>query len=183
MTPADDVDYSSRLNYHVMNAPRLVAEQQESLGRQAYNSALFEAARRGPQNDPGPSSYLPGLSGYLPEQDQSLYGYRADGSPKGKGYFGPLLRADGKTITELSIGVEFDGVETEIPLLVPTFTREEILIAQAGLKPTQAMIDKAIEFAKQRMANGRSVWAEENERYELPSFTHPSLTVPKAGAQ
>lgn len=45
---------------------------------------------------------------------------------KGLGYFGKLKRPDGNVSTELSIGVNIDGKEIEIPSLVPTLTQEEI---------------------------------------------------------
>ena len=50
---------------------------------------------------------------------------RADGTPKGEGYFGKLKRPDGDVSTELSIGVNLGGKETEIPTLVPTLSEEE----------------------------------------------------------
>ena len=49
---------------------------------------------------------------------QNVYGLREDGTVKGRGWLGPLKTMDGKTMTEKSIGVEIDGKETLIPLIV-----------------------------------------------------------------
>ncbi|MFA6717450.1 MAG: hypothetical protein WCS15_00015 [Prevotella sp.] len=95
------------------------------------------------------------------------YGTRADGTQKGKGYFGELKRPDGKISTELSIGVNFDGKEVEIPSLVPTLTQEEIKYLLNGGKPTEAIIQKAVDHAKKRMANGRSPFAQDGEQVSL----------------
>jgi hypothetical protein len=54
------------------------------------------------------------------------FGTRPNGQPKGMGWLGMLRRPNGDYSTELSIGVEIDGKETEIPLLVPTLSPEEI---------------------------------------------------------
>jgi len=88
------------------------------------------------------------------------YGKRADGTEKGEGYFGKLDRPDGKISTELSIGVELDGKEVEIPSLVPTLTEEEKQYLLDGNEPTEAIIKKAVEHAKKRMAEGKSPFAD-----------------------
>lgn len=92
------------------------------------------------------------------------YGSRQDGTRKGSGYFGELQRPDGNVSTELSIGMEIDGRETEIPLLVPTLTQDEInwLLSQENLDPQsvpQEIIDKAYDHAIQRMQQGQSPFA------------------------
>lgn len=83
---------------------------------------------------------------------------------KGPGFWGTLQRPDGQTSTELSIGVEFDGKETEIPSLVPTLTRAEVDHMLAGNKPTLEIVRKAVEHAKKRMAEGKDVFAQEGEQ-------------------
>jgi len=91
------------------------------------------------------------------------YGNRIDGTPKGNGYFGPLKRPDGDISTELSIGVDFDGKETQIPAIVPTLTQQEVDHLLSGKKLTPAMAKKAITFAKTRMAAGKSPFAQPDE--------------------
>jgi hypothetical protein len=99
----------------------------------------------------------------------SDYGKRADGSPKGLGFFGELKRPDGYTSTELSIGVNMNGKETEIPLLVPTLTREEVDYLLRGGEPTPTLVDKAVGFAQQRMKAGKPFFADDGEQVPLPA--------------
>ncbi len=68
------------------------------------------------------------------------YGKRPDGSKKGRGYFGEIKRPDGAVSTELSVSVEFDGKEQEIPLLVPTLSRSEIDRLIGGERPDDGMV-------------------------------------------
>src|SRR3990167_6606954 len=89
----------------------------------------------------------------------SKYGRRLDGTSKGEGYFGPLKRPDGGISTELSIGVDFDGQETEIPLLIPTLTQPEIDLLLSGEKPTSEIVDKAVSHARMRLKQGKSPFA------------------------
>lgn len=84
------------------------------------------------------------------------YGQRPDGSNKGPGFMGELPNKMGGISTELSIGVEFDGQETEIPTLVPTLSKEEVDYMLAGFEPTEEIIDKAVEHARQRIDAGKS---------------------------
>jgi len=92
------------------------------------------------------------------------YGMRADGTPKGKGYLGELKRKDGRVSTEISIGVELDGKETEIPTLVPTLTKEEVNYLlndwREGMKIPEPIVRKAVEHAKKRMKSGLSPFAD-----------------------
>jgi len=88
------------------------------------------------------------------------YGPRVDGTQKGNGFLGPLRTTTGETATEISIGVNIDGKETQIPSLVPTLTPGEVTSLLAGEKPTPAIVDKAVAHAKQRMAEGKSPFAD-----------------------
>lgn len=101
-----------------------------------------------------------------PSNDRvSSYGNRQDGTPKGAGYFGeiPNPGKPGSYSTELSIGVNLGGKEHEIPLLVPTLTPNEVQKALAG-QQTDAMVDKAVAHAKQRMKSGKSPFAQPGEK-------------------
>lgn len=96
------------------------------------------------------------------------YGQREDGTEKGSGYFGELKRPDGKISTELTVGVEIDGKETQIPTLVPGLSKAQVDHLLAGGKPTDAIVDKAVAHARKRMKDGKSVFAEPGERFERP---------------
>ena len=86
------------------------------------------------------------------------WGKRGDGSPKGRGYLGVQKMTDGsdKDITEMSVGVNIDGRDMEIPTVVPTLTLEEYQTLKAGLKPSTEIINKAVKHAKERMKENKS---------------------------
>lgn len=85
---------------------------------------------------------------------------RPDGTRKGQGFLGPLKFKDGRTSTELSIGVNLNGKETEIPSLVPTLTPAEIQHLLNGGEPHEGIVQKAVDHAKMRMQRGLPVFAE-----------------------
>ena len=94
------------------------------------------------------------------------YGNRADGTEKGMGYFGELKRPDGAISTEVSVGVNIGGKEMDIPSLVPTLTKEEIntvLSLKDGQPMPESIVRKAAEFAKKRIAEGKSPFAGPGE--------------------
>lgn len=102
----------------------------------------------------------------------SDYGNRADGTKKGAGYFGELKRPDGSVSTELSIGVGFDDGEHEIPMLVPTLSRSEINHLLNGGDPTPEIVKKSVAHARSRMAAGRGVFADDDDKpVEPPAET------------
>ena len=106
-----------------------------------------------------------------PEQmDDSMY--RPDGSVKSmKGYLGAMERQDGTVSTEISAGFEIDGKEMDIPLMVPGLTKEEIdYLLTADIQGEDffknmpdSIPDKAIEHAKKRMKEGKSVFYQDGE--------------------
>jgi len=103
-----------------------------------------------------------------PGADKSKWNKRADGSEKGQGFLGLLKRPDGKVSSEISVGVEINGKEVEIPTMVPTLTQEELdyLInnpVEQGHPIPQAIIQKAVEHAKMRMQKGLSPFAQPGE--------------------
>ena len=97
---------------------------------------------------------------------------RADGSQKGTGFLGPLKRKDGGVSTELTIGVNLGGKETNIPTLVPTLTEQEkqYLLNTDPLKLDwqssvgKGIMQKAVDHANQRVASGRSVFADQQDQ-------------------
>lgn len=94
--------------------------------------------------------------------------WRADGTPKGDGFLGRLRRPDGKVSSEISVGVNLDGKEVEIPALVPTLTADEVstlLKLDVGKEPVpQPIVDKAVAFARERLAQGQSPFAGPGEQ-------------------
>ena len=100
------------------------------------------------------------------------YGNRLDGTKKGLGFLGELKRPDGAVSTELSIGVNFDGKEREIPALVPTLTKQEVDYLLNGGKPTKEIVRKAVEHARGRISSGKSPFAENGEQASSSGFTY-----------
>jgi len=109
---------------------------------------------------------MPGL--VEQQMPASPFGPRTDGSAKGMGYFGEIKRPDGKVSTEISVGVNIEGKELEIPLLVPGLTKSEIQHLLNDGEPTDAIVGKAVLFARQRMKKGLSPFASEEDRYPMP---------------
>jgi len=98
--------------------------------------------------------------------DRSQWDKRADGSEKGDGWLGVMRRPDGKVSSELSIGVEINGKEVEIPSMVPTLTKDEIdwlLNHPPSARMPASIVQKAADFARQRMAQGKSPFRQRGE--------------------
>lgn len=99
------------------------------------------------------------------------YGLRPDGTPKGDGWLGPLTNSLGQTVTEWSMqsdAVTRNGRRIDFPTVVPTLTKDElaaVLAASAGGKPDEGLYasaqQKAVDFARGRIARGLDVWAPE----------------------
>jgi hypothetical protein len=86
------------------------------------------------------------------------YGMRhnpADGK-KYTGWKGIHINKEGKKVTEHSMGFGMNGKEVEIPMIVPSTTKEEIDIILKKGQPTSIMIKKAIAHAEKRIAEGKS---------------------------
>jgi hypothetical protein len=99
----------------------------------------------------------------IEEWKNTDYGLRKDGTKKGRGFFGPLeMRPNGKRngqfATEISMGVNINGKEIEIPALVNSLTAEERMYLLQGNDPrNNATIKrKAIESAQKRIKAGLS---------------------------
>lgn len=96
------------------------------------------------------------------------YGNRPDGAKKGTGWLGELKRPDGNISTEIS--ASFDDVlgGKDIPLIVPTLSKEELsALLQANpddddffQKIPPSIIQKAIEHAVFRAKDGKSPFNE-----------------------
>jgi len=92
---------------------------------------------------------------------------RPDGSVKSEvGYLGPVVRDDGGTMTEFSIGVEIDGVETTVPTMIPTLTKTEIETLRTlaeGESIPEAIQVKAADHARRRIAAGLDPFYQDGE--------------------
>ena len=121
--------------------------------------------------------------------------YRRDGSIKSdQGYLGPVTnKNDGKTMTELSIGVQIDGREVEIPAMVPTLSESEIEMLRnirVGIDPIPRSIQqKAVEHARPFLEAGESPFFKgyanggDVDLYDVDIFESPldRLTQPVRG--
>jgi hypothetical protein len=115
--------------------------------------------------------------------DASKWDKRPDGSQKGTGWLGLLRRPDGGVSSEISVGVQIRGKETDIPLLVPGLSRDEVqkIIAlpndenlAKNLPP--GVLQKAQRFAEGRIAQGQSPFAGPGEK---PPVTSPDALLSK----
>ena len=99
--------------------------------------------------------------------------YRADGQMKSDvGFLGGLRSSvDSRRMTEVSIGVEIDGREMQIPTMVPTLTKAEINklrnIDYEGNPDAipESIKKKAEEHAKERLAQGLSPFYNHRQEY------------------
>ena len=129
------------------------------------------------------------------DQDIPADMYRRDGSIKSaEGYLGPVTnKNDGKTMTELSIGVQIDGREVEIPAMVPTLSESEVEMLRnirVGIDPIPRSIQqKAVEHARPFLEAGESPFFKgyanggDVDLYDADIFESPldRLTQPVRG--
>ena len=132
------------------------------------SSQLPGAVTIGTEQDNQQINRLADLESQIAPKERRGGNLRADGTEKGLGFFGELQRPDGNVSTELSIGVGFDGQETEIPTLVPTLTRTEVDSLLAGGEITEEITQKAIKHAQSRFKQGKGAFAEEGEQIGTP---------------
>ncbi len=120
-----------------------------------------------------------------PTIDPTTFDLRDDKTSKGEGFFGSLIRPDGNSVmSEYSVGVPINGKEMDIPTFVPTLTADEVgllLRLPEGKQPPQSIITKAAQFAQQRIAWGKPVFAERGEQQETmyPQFQRAKTQMPK----
>lgn len=101
---------------------------------------------------------------------------RVDGTKKGQGFFGAIKRPDGTVSTEISVGVDLNGKETEIPLMVPGLTKGELdylinndVAGKSFMKNMPpSIMDKAVEHAVMRLKNKLSPFAAPEEQIGMP---------------
>lgn len=112
---------------------------------------------------------------------------RKDGTAKGNGYLGVLKASDGKDVTEFSTSssdVKVKGKAIEFPIIVPTLTKEEVNLLLTDIIPNNkknipdAIMNKAIDHARMRIKEGKSVFAETGD-YK-PTKVTPTVTKPRS---
>ena len=84
------------------------------------------------------------------------FGLRKDGTRKGKGFLGALKRPGGGVSSELSIGVNLDGRDIEIPSLVPGLSQQQIQALLSGGQISPEVVNIAVQNARKRIAQGLS---------------------------
>lgn len=100
----------------------------------------------------------------LAEPTDPTWGTRRDGTKKGPGWLGVLRRPDGDVSTELSVTVNLNDKEIDVPLLVPTLNRQEINSLLSGAKaPSKEIVTKAVNHARSRIAAGKSPYITDEE--------------------
>lgn len=100
----------------------------------------------------------------LPLKLKKNYGKRPDGTLKKTGFLGEIKLPNGSVATEYSTqseAVKVNGKRIDFPTLVPTLTRDEILIMQKDIIPNnkpipEPIMQKAIKHAKARLAKNLS---------------------------
>jgi hypothetical protein len=131
----------------------------------------------------------------MPEDpiDRTTWDRRADGTEKGNGFLGILKRPDGRVSSEISIGIPRPngrgavppwGEGMEIPTLVPTLDASEIsylLNMKDSDKIRASIVQKAVDFAYQRIAEGKPVFAQPGEQYYHIHPQFKRLEVPTTG--
>ena len=100
----------------------------------------------------------------IPESDLR----RPDGTMKGNGFLGALLRPDGGVMSEYSVANSEQlrgpkGEYLDYPSLVPTLTAEEVMSILADKPLSPAILQKAEAFALQRRQAGLPVFAKPGE--------------------
>lgn len=118
----------------------------------------------------------------LRSQTDYGYGRRADGSLKGRGFFGPIPSVKGTVATELGANSTVDGRDLHYPLIHPNLNREQIDYLVKGGKPTPELHDLAIKHAMERLGQGLQPFAGEGDKpLPLPESA-PKLKFAMSGA-
>lgn len=107
------------------------------------------------------------------------------GEQKGEGYFGLMIRPDQSSVMgEYSVGVPVGGKDMEVPSMVPTLNdneMNEIMTAKEGQQLSPSIYQKAGDFASQRLAQGKSVWAQHGEQdtTRFPQYQRSQIQMPQ----
>ena len=95
-------------------------------------------------------------------EGKAPYGYRPDGTPKGEGWLGKIPMQDGSHdfMTEQTAEMDVDGKRVQFPLIHPGSTKEEIEALAKGQELSRESTIKALDFALQRMKDGKSPYKD-----------------------
>ena len=108
------------------------------------------------------SSYASG--GEIERNTDYGYGKRYKSNDyKGLGYFGPLQTPSGDTLSELSLDSVINGKQVQYPSVVPTLSADELKSILNKQRITDSIAAKALAHAKQRIAQGKSPFANEGD--------------------
>lgn len=107
--------------------------------------------------------------------DGSHWDLRRDGTKKGDGYLGALMRPDGDVMSEFSIAESENpklrgphGEYRDYPTLIPTLTRREVMTllhANPEDPLPESIMRKAEAHALARLAKGEPVFAQPGEQH------------------
>jgi hypothetical protein len=103
---------------------------------------------------------------------------REDGTMKGSGFFGPIQHSSGRGATELGIEsgppASFNYTPRgymNYPSMVPTLSREELATMMSGNENwPESIYRKAATHARERLAQGKSPFAQTGEQYPAPGY-------------
>jgi len=121
----------------------------------------------------------------ISDADRAKWSKRTDGSQKGDGWLGVRKRPDGSVSTEISAGITIDGKEVEVPLMVPGLTKQEMDYLMRNNPDTEqnpqffkamppTILEKAAEFAKKRLKEGKSPFRSADEPMQIDGGAQPS---------
>lgn len=134
----------------------------------SYNDILNPPVKRGALEALQYSPLNESMTSIAPNPN---WGARMDGTRKGNGFLGQLLRPDGDISSELSFDFDHGGKSIFAPLIVPTMSKDQLdrlLNTPDGAKIDRDIYDTAQQHAIERTLRGKSTFALPNEVYPLP---------------
>jgi hypothetical protein len=175
------------LTQQVQNKTGDTAKVQQELNILNARQAWLKLGPAAQQTTPEPTS----LAVFSKTGMQSIapYGLREDNTAKGTGYFGQIKLKSGGVSSEYSIGINLNGKETLVPSLVPTLDAGEYSLMVNDIIPNNKpvpnfIVKKAAEFAKQRIADGKSPFIQKGESIsKVPTLSTNVTQVPQKPTQ
>tara|TARA_R110001606_G_scaffold47016_3_gene120048 strand:- start:3048 stop:7460 length:4413 start_codon:yes stop_codon:yes gene_type:complete len=109
---------------------------------------------------------------------------RVDGTSKSDtGYLDVIKSDSGKNMTEFSVGVEIEGKETLIPMLVPGLTDDEIKFLKTEPNPKdipESIMRKAVDHAVKQKKEGKPIFFKKSKgltEAEILEMDSPDSTI------
>jgi hypothetical protein len=134
----------------------------------AIRSDLADTLKKNSLTNGGLDTSKYALQPNNPAANPTGWDKRADGSSKGNGFLGLLQRPDGGVSSEISIGIDINGKEREIPTMVPTLSQDQLdwLMTHdvAHEQIPRPIVQKAVDFARGRLAAGKDPFAGPGEQ-------------------